>query len=123
LIKEGVMSEKNVTSADFSLVPSSAGIITSPEQGLVRRVGAYNDKLLLAEHRMEKGWVGTRHQHPHDQIVYVVNGQLSVTIGAETFAAVAGDSFVVRGGVDHQAVALEDSVVLDVFTPCRCDYL
>ncbi len=72
---------------------------------------------------MEKGWAGARHQHPHDQIVYVVNGRLSVTIGNETFTVGAGDSFVVRGGVDHQATALEDSIVVDVFTPCRSDYL
>lgn len=117
------MNEKNMACADFSVVYSIAGATTSPEQGLVRRIGAFNDKLLLAEHRMEKGWVGTRHQHPHDQIVYVVSGQLSVTIGTETFAAGAGDSFVVRGGIDHQASALEDSVVVDVFTPCRSDYL
>jgi quercetin dioxygenase-like cupin family protein len=117
------MSEKNLTSVDFCLVRSTDGTITSPEQGLIRRVGASNDKLLLAEHRMEKGWVGTKHQHPHDQIVYVVSGQLSVTIERETFVAGPGDSFVVRGGVDHQAAALEDSVVVDVFTPCRHEYL
>jgi quercetin dioxygenase-like cupin family protein len=35
----------------------------------------------------------------------------------------AGDSFVVRGGIEHQATALADAVVLDVFTPCREDYL
>jgi quercetin dioxygenase-like cupin family protein len=117
------MSEKNLTSVDFCFVRSTDGTVTSPEQGLIRRVGALNDKLLLAEHRMEKGWIGTRHQHPHDQIVYVVSGQLSVTIESETFVAGPGDSFVVRGGVDHQAAALEDSVVVDVFTPCRSDYL
>jgi quercetin dioxygenase-like cupin family protein len=116
------MSEKNLA-ADFFVVNESASITTLPEQGLVRRIGAFNDKLLLAEHRMEKGWAGARHQHPHDQIVYVVNGRLSVTIGKETFTVGAGDSFVVRGGVDHQAAALEDSIVVDVFTPCRSDYL
>jgi quercetin dioxygenase-like cupin family protein len=86
-------------------------------------VGAYNDKLLLAEHRMEKGWIGTRHQHPHDQVVYVIRGKLSVTVGDASFDVSTGDSFVVRGGVDHQATALEDSIVVDVFTPCRNDYL
>ncbi|HKD78100.1 MAG TPA: cupin domain-containing protein [Candidatus Angelobacter sp.] len=117
------MDAKNLAGADFYVVPSTSGAATLPEPGLVRRIGAFNDKLLLAEHRMEKGWVGTRHQHPHDQIVYVVSGRLSVTIGNETFDASAGDSFVVRGGVDHQAAALEDSLVVDVFTPCRSDYL
>jgi quercetin dioxygenase-like cupin family protein len=117
------MNEKSLSDQDFCLVHSAAASISSPEGGLIRRVGAYNDQLLLAEHRMEKGWVGARHQHVHDQIVYVVSGELSVTVGDTTFTAGTGDSFVVRGGVDHQAAALEDSVVVDVFTPCRCDYL
>ncbi|HEX7286101.1 MAG TPA: cupin domain-containing protein [Candidatus Angelobacter sp.] len=117
------MNKKGMASLDFQLVHSATAAVSSPEDFLVRRVGAYNDKLLLAEHRMEKGWVGTMHQHAHDQIVYVVSGQLAVTVGRETFAAGVGDSFVVRGGVDHQAAALEDSVVVDVFTPCRHDYL
>jgi len=34
----------------------------------------------------------------------------------------AGDTFVVRGGVEHQAWALEPAVVVDVFTPTRDDY-
>jgi quercetin dioxygenase-like cupin family protein len=117
------MNERNLTSSDYSVVRSNEGTNSAPERGLIRRVGAYNDKLLLAEHRMEKGWVGAKHQHEHDQIVYVVSGRLTVTVGDETFAVAAGDSFVVRGGVDHQASAVEDSVVVDVFTPCRSDYL
>jgi quercetin dioxygenase-like cupin family protein len=117
------MDEERMAMENLCLVRSAAAVTTAPENGLLRRVGAYNDKLLLAEHRMEKGWVGTMHQHAQDQIVYVVSGQLSVTVGRETFAAGAGDSFIVRGGVNHQAAALEDSVVVDVFTPCRHDYL
>ena len=117
------MSATSTLFPDFLFIRSSAAIVTSPEPGLVRRIGANNDKLLLAEHRMQRGWIGTRHRHPHDQLVYVVSGELSVTIGNETFTAHPGDSFVLRGGVEHQASALEDSVVVDVFTPCRHEYL
>ena len=117
------MSPTKQTFPDYSVVKSTDMAIHSPEPGLVRRVGAYNEKLFLAEHRMQKGWVGVRHQHPHDQVVFVVTGQLSVTIGNEAFVVNAGDSFVVRGGIEHQATALADAVVLDVFTPCREDYL
>ena len=117
------MDENGVALQDFSVVRSFAVAASSPENGLVRRIGAYNDKLLLAEHRMEKGWIGARHQHPHDQVVYVVRGKLSVKVGNASFDVSMGDSFVVRGGVDHQATALEDSIVVDVFTPCRHDYL
>ena len=113
----------NSTHPDFVFVPSTDTTPKAPEPGLVRRVGAYNDQLLLAEHRMDKGWVGVRHSHPHEQVVYIVSGHLRVTIGETTFDARAGDSFVVHGGVEHQAFALDDSLVIDVFTPCRKDYV
>jgi len=96
---------------------------SSPEPGLTRRVGAHNEKLFVVEHRMEGDWVGAAHSHPHEQVVYVVSGRLRVTAGGRTFEVGQGDSFVVRGGVEHQASAMEPSVVIDVFTPARQDYL
>jgi quercetin dioxygenase-like cupin family protein len=109
--------------ADVVPVVGAEARPSHPEPGLTRCVGAHNDKLFLVEHRMEDGWVGAAHSHPHDQIVYVVSGRLRVTGGGRTFEAGQGDSFVVRGGVEHQASALEPSVVIDVFTPARLDYL
>jgi quercetin dioxygenase-like cupin family protein len=97
--------------------------MSEPEAGLKRRVLAYNEKLFLAEHEMMEGWTGTAHSHPHDQIVYVVRGHLKVTCQGKTFDVRTGDTFVVRGGVEHGASALEESLVIDVFTPCREDYL
>jgi len=96
---------------------------SSPEPGLVRMIGASSKGLLLAEHRMQKGWVGTRHQHPHEQLVFVVSGHLTITVDQTSFEVRAGDSFVVPGDTDHQASAFEDSWVIDVFTPCREEYL
>jgi quercetin dioxygenase-like cupin family protein len=105
------------------VVHAQEGKRSNPEPGLTRRIGAYNDKLFLAEHRMEKNWVGARHSHPHEQMAYVVSGRLKIISGEETFEVGAGDSFLVRGGVEHQAFALEESLVIDIFTPCRMDYV
>lgn len=110
-------------SSGFVVVTGADAPRSCPEPGLTRTVGAYNDKLFLAEHRMEKGWVGSAHSHPHEQVVYVISGHLRVTCAGKSFDARAGDSFVVRGGLEHQASALEPSHVIDVFTPCRNDYL
>src|SRR5215471_8375451 len=104
--------------SDWVVVAAAGAAKSSPEPGLTRKVGAHNDKLFLAEHRMEQGWVGARHSHPHEQIVYVVSGHLKVTVGDRSFDVRAGDSFVVRGGVEHEATAMEPSLVIDVFTPC-----
>lgn len=96
---------------------------TSPEPGLRRRVLCHDDGMMLVEHEMEPGWAGARHSHPHDQAVYVMEGKLRFSCGDESFEVVRGDSFIVKGGLEHQAWALEPSRVLDVFTPAREDYL
>ncbi|HEX3775415.1 MAG TPA: cupin domain-containing protein [Polyangiaceae bacterium] len=95
----------------------------SAEPGLERRILAHNPRLMIVEHHMRQGWAGARHSHPHDQAVYVVSGHLRFLCGDEAFEARAGDSFVVRGGVEHQAWALEAAHVIDIFTPAREDYI
>ena len=99
----------------------NAGTFT-PEKGMTRQVLAHSDQLMLVRHHFEQGWMGARHSHPHHQLVYVVRGALHLDVGEKTFDAYAGDSFVVDGGVEHQASALETSEVLDFFTPVRKDY-
>jgi quercetin dioxygenase-like cupin family protein len=108
---------------DIMRMPAVEARAFKAEPGLERRVLAFNENMMLVEHHMENGWVGTRHAHPHDQLVYVISGRLRFACGDETFEGGAGDSFVLRGGVQHQAWALEPSVVLDIFTPYREDYL
>ena len=95
---------------------------TTPEPGMIREVLAHSPHLMLVRHQFTAGWVGAAHAHPHHQLVYVISGAIAITVEGETQTAHAGDSFVVDGGVTHQATALENSVVLDVFTPIRQDY-
>ena len=117
------METRTNTFPDLVVVAHHQGQQSEPESGLKRRVLAYNDKLFVAEHEMVKGWVGKVHSHPHDQVVYIVRGHLRVTCQGSTFDVEAGDTFVVRGGVEHGASAIEDSRVIDAFTPCREDYI
>jgi quercetin dioxygenase-like cupin family protein len=108
---------------DLVRVRSADSSFFSPEPDLLRRILAHNENMMLVEHRMEATWVGKRHSHPNDQMVYVIKGRLRFCCGDTEFEATAGDSFVLRGGIEHSARALEAAVVLDVFTPYRDDYL
>jgi quercetin dioxygenase-like cupin family protein len=108
---------------DLMRVSAESASFFSPEPGLLRRILAHNEHMMLVEHRMEASWVGARHSHPHDQMVYVIKGRLRFYCGREEFEARAGDSFVLRGGIEHSARALEAATVLDVFTPYREDYV
>jgi quercetin dioxygenase-like cupin family protein len=117
------METQSKSYPDLIVTPHDQGKESHPEPGLTRHVLAYNDKLFLAEHQMVKGWAGAMHSHRHDQVVYVVRGRLKVNCLGKTFELRTGDTFVVRGGVQHGASAIEDSLVIDVFTPCREDYI
>jgi len=55
-------------------------------------------------------------------MVYILSGHIRFQHPGGIFEARAGDSFIVPGNVEHQASALEDSEVLDIFTPYREDY-
>jgi len=97
-------------------------IMTDPEPGLRRQVMSFTPGMMLVRHKMVKGWVGAKHQHPHEQMVYVVSGRIVLESPAGKVEASTGDSFIVPGNTDHQAWALENSEVLDIFTPYREDY-
>jgi quercetin dioxygenase-like cupin family protein len=92
--------------------------MSAPEPGLRRQVMSYSPAMMLVRHLMIKGWVGTRHIHPHEQMVYIVRGHICFEHPGGVFDVSSGDSFLVPGNVEHQASALEDSEVFDIFTRC-----
>lgn len=90
--------------------------------GVVRRTLGTTDEAMLCEFTVKAGEGVPQHSHMNDQVGYVVRGKLEMTVGDETRTIQAGDSYAIPGGVPHSAVALEDSVVIDVFSPPRNDY-
>jgi quercetin dioxygenase-like cupin family protein len=102
--------------------PAIATTVSAPEPGMQRQVLVYNQKVMLVRHHLSKGWRGTSHSHPHEQLVYVVTGRILFTGGGRTIEMHSGESVVVEGNVEHQATALEDSEVLDFFAPYRREY-
>lgn len=97
--------------------------VTEPEPGLRRQVLAHTSTMMLVRHEMRNGWIGAAHRHPHEQMVYVISGHIRVVVDGEEIEAATGCNFIVGSNVEHQATALEDSIVLDMFCPAREDYL
>jgi len=93
------------------------------EHGLSRKILARGGKMMLVEVTFKKGAVGYLHSHPHEQISYIQKGSFEVEINGEKRILKAGDSFYAAPDVKHGVVALEDSVIVDVFTPQRDDFL
>jgi quercetin dioxygenase-like cupin family protein len=63
------------------------------------------------------------HQHPHEQVGILLEGELTFQIGDETHRVLPGQMWRIPGGVRHSAVAGATPVrALDVFCPIRDDY-
>ncbi len=83
----------------------------------------HGDRTHLTEVRFRKGAVVPEHRHPHEQTGYLVSGSLRFFSGAEDWVALPGDAWSLPGGHPHGAEALEESIVVEVFSPVREDYL
>ena len=78
---------------------------------------------MLVWWRMKAGAHAAAHQHPHEQIVYMISGQMDFRIGDEKRSMRAGDVAIIPGGVEHEAFFPEDTEVVDFFAPPREDFL
>ena len=63
------------------------------------------------------------HQHPHEQIAWMLKGRMEFRIGDERRMCGPGDVVVIPGGVEHEGWFHEDTEVIDVFSPPREDFL
>ena len=90
--------------------------------GVVRRTLATGDQMMIAHVTLDKDAVVPMHHHPHEQVGYVLEGQIQMTIDQEVYQFEVGDSYFIPGDVEHEATAVTDCVVLDVFSPPREEY-
>lgn len=91
--------------------------------GITRRILAHAGGMMIVEATFQKGAVGTAHRHPHEQVSYILSGKFRYTMEDQSYILEKGDTYYVPPEALHGAEALEDSVILDVFTPQREDFL
>ena len=72
---------------------------------------------------MKAGAHAAAHQHPHEQIVWMLKGEMELRIGGERRRMGPGDVAVIPGGVEHEVWFHEDTEAIDVFAPPREDFL
>lgn len=91
--------------------------------GVTMRPLAFESKTILCEFKLEKGAKLPSHHHPYEQTGYLISGKLNFRIESEWFLAEPGDSWSIPENVEHEVEILENSVVLELFSPIRPDYL
>lgn len=96
---------------------------TPCEPGVSRKVLCYDEHLMMCEITFKKGAQGTMHAHPHRQITYVARGSFRFTIADETQTVRQGDSILIPPDDVHGVKALEDGMLIDVFSPMRQEFV
>jgi quercetin dioxygenase-like cupin family protein len=81
------------------------------------------DKEMVVWWSMKAGVHAATHQHPHEQVFWMLKGRMEFRLGNERRTCVAGDVGLIPGGVEHEAWFPEDTEVVDIFSPPREDFL
>ncbi len=89
--------------------------------GLSARI-VHGVQTTLSVVEIKKGSRLPEHHHFHEQITYILKGQLDMVIGGEEYSLKEGSVHVIPPNVPHKAFAVTDCVVVDAFSPARDDY-
>ncbi len=84
------------------------------------------ERAMLTHVYLDKGAVVPMHSHENEQITWVLKGALRFWIDSEDSAPIdvrEGEVLVLPSQVPHKALALEDTLDVDIFTPPRQDWL
>jgi quercetin dioxygenase-like cupin family protein len=91
--------------------------------GIVRRALCGGERMTLCEITLYKGAVVPLHSHVDEQTGYVMQGRLLFKIGEEEREVGSGYGYLVPGSIPHALTALEDSLIVEVFSPPRKGYV
>lgn len=91
-------------------------------ESIKRKIVAHGGDMMIVEVHFLKGAIGTLHEHFHEQVSYCLKGKLEFEVNGEKHIIEGGDSIFMPKDSLHGCVALEDTVLLDIFTPQREDF-
>ncbi len=84
------------------------------------------ERIMLAHVYLKQGCVVPKHSHENEQLTYILEGALQFWLGEDQKEEVvvrAGEVLVIPSNLPHRALALEDTVDVDIFCPPRQDWL
>lgn len=116
----GVADFKSVSHHRWDRIPEE------PLRGTITRRLVTGERMMIAHVYLKKGDDVPRHSHENEQLTYILQGALQFWFGANDereLTVRAGEVLVIPSNVPHRALALEDTLDVDVFSPPRQDWL
>ena len=90
---------------------------------LLQRQFVVGQEIMVARVLLKKGCVVPKHSHVNEQMTYILEGALKFWIDGRVIVVKAGEVLAIPSNMPHKALAMEDTVDLDVFTPPRADWI
>src|SRR3954453_18219475 len=90
---------------------------------LLQRQFVVGQEIMMARGPLKKGCILPLPSHKKEQLTNIVEGALKFYIDGKEIVVNAGEVLCIPSNMPHKALALEDTVDLDVFTPPRADWI
>lgn len=91
--------------------------------GIKRRTICAGDAMYQMRAELTPGSRLPEHAHPQEQIAHVIRGRMRLIVAGVPHELAAGDAFYLGSNVPHGVETIEDTTVIDTFSPPRTDYL
>jgi quercetin dioxygenase-like cupin family protein len=95
-------------------------------KGTITRKLITSERMMIAHVFLKKGDEVPQHSHENEQITYILEGALHFWLGDRGEREItihAGEVLVIPSYLPHRALAMEDTLDVDVFNPPRQDWL
>lgn len=91
----------------------------------VKRKAYTGEGATIAINELQPGHTPKPHSHPHEQIVYIMQGAGDFTVEGEVYHLEEGGLLVIPPNAEHFIQVTGDIPVLnlDIFTPKRAEYV
>ncbi len=90
---------------------------------LIARQRIVGEHMMISRVLLSKGFTVPTHHHANEQFAVVLTGSVRFDLGppenptAESVTLGAGETLVIPPNAPHAATALEDTLILDMFSP------
>ncbi len=91
--------------------------------GIKRRTICSGANMYQMRAELKAGSRLLEHSHAQEQIAHVLNGRMKLIVAGVPHELAAGDAFYLASSVPHGVETIEDTIVIDTFSPPREDYL
>ena len=89
----------------------------------IRMCSVYLKNVMLTYFEFEQGQEIPPHEHPHEQITFILEGEMQFRLGDEIKNLKAGEGVTVPSNMKHSVYALHPAKVVDAWNPIREDYV